>query len=110
MTGDKELPGFKSPSQTSYFLPPAPYIVPMETPEQIFMHWSPLQSRIHFEYQLRVVGRNAVVLREFLSEKAPPHVLLGVMGLALMLLVLRSRQRWKLAWMLCGICSSASAA
>ena len=100
MTGDKELPGFKSPSQMSYFLPPAPYIVPMETPEQIFMHWSPIQSRIHFEYQLRVVGRNAVVLREFLSEKAPPHVLLGVMGLALMLLVLRSRQRWKLAWML----------
>ena len=64
------------------------------------MHWSPIQSRIHFEYQLRVVGRNAVVLREFLSEKAPPHVLLGVMGLTLMLLVLRSRQRWKLAWML----------
>ncbi|HEV8293161.1 MAG TPA: hypothetical protein VGP94_14600, partial [Tepidisphaeraceae bacterium] len=100
VTGSKELPGFKFPTEMSFALPPGPYIAPMETAEKAFPRWSPFASRQHFTFQLHVIKNHALMLRRYLSESAPPYTLLIVMPLAVSLLLIRSPQRWKLAWML----------
>jgi len=83
------------------FTPPVgPYLSPMETPEQLFPRWSPFASKQHFKYQLYVIREHAGWLRDYLGSLAAGYVALIGMVVALLLLAIRSAQRWKLVWLL----------
>jgi hypothetical protein len=98
-----DLPSLKRPHaamKEAMLPPPGPYVSFHEIPEKFFPRWSPFESRENFIYQLHIIRDHACWLLSYLGSIATGYVAPIGIGIAMLLLMVRSPQRWKLYWLL----------
>ncbi|HEV8608209.1 MAG TPA: hypothetical protein VGQ99_22930 [Tepidisphaeraceae bacterium] len=81
-------------------VPTGPYITITENPEKLYPRWSPFASKAYFQHQCTIIRRHALDLVHFLDLMAALHVIPALVLVSLALVLFRSPQRWKIAWLL----------
>src|SRR5207253_8970198 len=90
----------------TYALPPHPYIIDCENPEDlIHRRWSPFSSFFNFHWQLNVMRRNAISIIRCLAGFDLAYIGAAALLLALLASVRilpldANARRWKITWLL----------